>query len=112
MRNPDKLEELSHELHKLREEYLKWKQMCDRYERGKHWKFATIFQQIPPDGTIEVRKQKAYAHPQWQEYIEEWNHVDEMKMKAQVKFENVRNDYEAFQSALSFDRETVKRLGG
>lgn len=109
MRNPDELIVLAEKLHKPMERYLKWKQITERYERGKHTKFAQCFDFEMRELTIKERELAAYANQEYKNYLEEWDSAEKEKIKAQVEYENLKMSFEALQSALSFDREAMKR---
>jgi len=111
MRNPDDLEKIAHAMDRPREEYLKWKAVLERYEQGKHTKFAECFLKSTGD-TVKERELIAYASEDYKKYLDEWDTARKGTIKAQVKFDNLKCAFDALQSALSYDREAMKRLGG
>ena len=109
LRDPDKLIELAESLHRPRELYLKWKQICDRFERGRHTIYGEFYGYQSKEEAVESRKAKAYSCDGYKEYLEKWDKAEKEKIKAQVKYENILTNFEAYQSALSFDKEMIKR---
>ena len=111
MRSPDRLIKLSEEMRKPRELFIKWSQVVDRYKRGKEWKLATLI--VKMDGkSAEAKKQQALASDEWKQYLDEWDNASKEKATAQVRVENLQTDFEALQSALSFDKVKLGKLGG
>ena len=116
MRDPEVLIQLSAKLHKPRERYLKFRQVEERYDRGKHSKLAEIIIRIRKEEgsptSMAALETAAYGDPEYIKYLIEWDNASKEKVKAQVEFDNLNNDFQAYQSALSFDRETIKNHGG
>ena len=111
MRDPDTLIELAQKIQRPLERYLKWKQVCDRYERGLKVIFAECFLsvQIKADATIKEREMYAYATQKYLNYLAEMDGAEKEKVKAQVQYDTLKTSIEALTSALAFDRETIKR---
>ena len=108
--DPDRLLVLAAELAKPLELYLKWKIMCDRYERGKAAKLAQIIATVA-DGSYASREAKALASPDYQQYLDEWHEAEKKKATAQVEYDTKKAEFDALQSVLSYERESMKRLG-
>lgn len=114
MRDPDKLVELAEKLGRPLEHYLKWRQVCDRYERGKNTKLAQVIGALRRNGEKESHGQlqaRAYAHSDYVDFLNEWDKAEQNKVKAQVEYESLKTNFEALQSAIAYDREAMKRLG-
>ena len=111
LRSPDTLTELVEAMHRPMERYLKWKQIVERYERGKHTAFANAFLKTEAE-TVRERELIAYASPAYVAYLEEWDKAQKEMVKAQVEYDNLRSNFDALTSALAYDRESMKRLGG
>jgi len=110
---PEKLIQLAHDMEKPRELYLKWKAIVDRYERGKETKLGLIRATLDREKkTQDDLKYECRAHPDYQTYLEEWRAAEENMIKAKVDFDNLQCQFDAYQSALSYQREHLKRLGG
>lgn len=111
MRTPDQLTNLAESLHKPREEYLQWKCICERYKRGDKSAFAKIIMRMA-GSSMEERKQKALASEEYQSYLRQQDKAEREKIKAQIIYDNMVNDYEALLSALSYDKVHMGQLGG
>ena len=111
--DPEELVTLSAEIEKPMEAFLKWRQVADRYERGKKSKLAQICVGLRGEGKVSVAQleMEAYATPEWIKYETEWDDAERKKVAAQVQYETLQNRFSAIQSALSYLRETMKRLG-
>ena len=113
MRHGDVLERLSQEIHGPRELYLKWEQVVRRYKRGEKTKLAQIRASINKQGKTQADIQsETYAHPDFIEYLAEWDHADREYTRAKVAYDNLETDLEAYRSALAFDRDTARAFGG
>ena len=111
MVDPEELIRIAEELHEPRGKYLQWRAFCERMERGKHSVFATIYMETN-EGTVEQRKSQVYASPQWKSYLGKVRKYEKEKIKWQISYENLKTKFDAIQSALSYQREHLKRLGG
>lgn len=113
MWDPEKLIELAHAMDDHRERYLKWRAICDRYERGKETKLGLIRMGLVKDKkTQDDLKAETRSHGDYQKYLEEWASAEQNMISARVEYENLQCQFEAYQSALSYQREHMKRLGG
>lgn len=114
-RSPDRLIELSASLEKPRENYLLAKQVVDRYDRGKNAKLGMVLQDIPrlsQNGkpiSLQERIYLAYSSEAWREYLAQWGKAEKVMIEARVLFENLETQLSSYQSALAFDRETVRK---
>lgn len=115
MTNPEELERLASSMQKPRERYLKWKQVCDRYDRGAKSKLASIFMMIrkisDKDVSAAMLEKSAYASQEYEDYLKEWDNAEKEKIKAQVEYENLQCAFDALTSSLAYQRESMKRLG-
>lgn len=108
MRNPDDLLILAQKIQRPLERYLKWKQVCDRYERG--YKVIIAKNIIGRSAeTIRERESLALTSEEVGKYLEDWDKAEKEKIKAQVEYDSLKTSFEALTSALAFDRETMKR---
>lgn len=107
--DPDELIDLSAKMEKPMERYIKWKQINDRFERGKKAKLSQLMMQH--EGTVASREMEAYGSKEWAEYLAEWDNATKELAKAQVEYDTLQNRFAAVQSALSYLRESMKRIG-
>lgn len=108
MRNPDELQKMAAIMERPLEHFLKWKEIVDRFERGKNSVWSKCF--LKSEGeTVKEREAKAYADPEYVAYLDEWHEASKKAISARVEYENLKNQCEALQSALSYDREAIKR---
>jgi hypothetical protein len=112
IRDPQELQALAAKMEPARERYLKWKQVVDRYKKGSKTKLAQIYTIITIASSVDERKNMALSHPDYVQYLSEWDTAEKAMIKARVLFENLQSAYDALTSALAFDRESMKRLGG
>ena len=110
--SPDQLIELAEALHKPLELYLKWKVICDRYDRGKPSKIAQLVSKLDKNQSYASREAQALASKDYQQYLEKWHEAEKKKATAQVEYDNIKSKFDALQSVLSYERESMKRLGG
>jgi hypothetical protein len=109
--NPDRLLTLAAELEKPLEQYLKWRAICDRYERGKSSKLAEIIATLPQEKSYASRESEALASEGYKTYLSEFHEAEKNKIIAQVKYENLKCQFEALQSVLAYERDAMRRLG-
>lgn len=112
MIEPERLITLAEEMEGPLERMLKWKQVCERYERGKHSKLASIVARLRIlNGNASQAKldSLAYGDPEYEEFLKEWNHAEEEMVKARVKFDTLRCAWESLQSVIAYMREGMKR---
>lgn len=111
MRSPDRLIELAAEMEAPLERMLKFRQIVDRYERGRDSKLGEIRQALEKrNKTQDDLRYEMRAHPDFKTYLEEWDKAEKEYIKARVAFDTLKNAFDALQSALSFDREHMKRF--
>lgn len=108
MRDPDKLIELAGNMDRPRELYLKWKQVVEHLERQYKAVLASEF--LKAEGrNVKERESIALASEVSENFRKEMDNAEKEKIKAQVKYESIKANFDAYQSALSFDKETIKR---
>jgi hypothetical protein len=108
---PERLLALAAELEKPLEIYLKWKVICDRYERGKTSALAnqiSIIRGTDATASHASLESKALASDGFKKYLEEWHEAEKQKVSAQVKYENLKCQLEALQSYLAYKREEMR----
>lgn len=110
MHDPDKLLILAEELAEPQELYLKWRVICDRYDRGKSSKLAECIGK-QPEGSYAAREAQALASEEYKNYLNEFHEAEKEKVKAQVRYENLKCQFDALQSVLAFERDSMRRLG-
>ena len=108
MRNPDILITLAEEMRRPLEMYLKCRQVRERMERGLKTIFAECFLEVEK-GTIEERKSRALIHPRYIEAIAELDMMEKKEVAARVEYDNLHKSFDAYQSALSYDKEMLKK---
>lgn len=108
LRDPNMLLEIAEKMHKPREYYLRWKQIAERYKRGEKSVYAKAFL-ASAGANLEERKMNAMTTPDYADYLKAWNRAERMRTKFEVAYENLENDLAAYQSAIAFDREMIKK---
>lgn len=106
--DPDELIKLAEKMHKPLERYLKWKVICDRYDRGKPSKIAQLISKLDKNQSYASREAQALASEEYQAYLVEWHEAEKKKAAAQVKTDNIKCRFDALQSVLSWEREQMK----
>ena len=77
-------------------------------DRGSKTVFAECF--LAASGSsIEERKQYTYADKRYQDYLKKWDECEKKMVQARVEYDSIKTNFEALQSALSFDKEAMKR---
>lgn len=110
MIDPEQLMKIALEIEPHLAEYLKLRQIVGRYERGKHAKLAQIIQGVQAD-SYAARESQAYASEAWAKYLKAWGDTEELLVKEQIKLDTLRNQFDALQSVLAYEREHMKRFG-
>jgi hypothetical protein len=108
--DPDKLLELAEALGAPLESYLRWKLVVDRYERGKASVLARGTQSIP-DGSFAHRQSVALASEDYEKYLSEWSEAEKNMVKARIVYETAKSRFDAMQSVLAYERDSMRRLG-
>jgi thiamine kinase-like enzyme len=111
MRDPNKLIDLAQELGKPMEFYLKYRQVVGRYERGKSERIARIIKDLKREEkeSMSSLENRAHASDEWKQYLKEWDEAEKKMVSWQVKYDTAKVNYEAYQSALSYDKALVSR---
>ena len=112
--DPQQLLVVAEELHKPMEVYLKWKIVCDRYERGKSSKLAQVLNQLlqqTPDLSYAKAESQALASEDFRKYLEEFHEAEKKMVEAKILFETVKTKFDALQSVLAYERDSMRRLG-
>lgn len=112
--NPEeRLAELAEEMREPRERYFKWRQVRERYERGKSSKLGEIFlslRETPGSPkAVEALKLSAYASKEYKQYLEEWDKAERNEIKAKVEYENLESSWESLRTAIALYRESIKQ---
>lgn len=108
---------LAHEMEKPLERWLKFRQVVNRFDRGKKAKLAEIILRLDKlcvgqKHSMAKMETMAYGEPEWREYLEDWSKAEQEMIKAQVLVDTLRNKFDALQSVLAYNREHMKRFGG
>lgn len=111
MIDPESLIALSAEMEKPTEIAMQWRQVVDRFDRGKRAKLAQLMKKHLGDGkkSMAQLEMEAYSDEEWSKYLEEWEAAEKNYLKAQVRYDTLKNRFDATQSALSYYREAIKR---
>ena len=112
MVNPDDLLTVAAEMQKPMELYLQWRQVFDRLERGKNTVLGQIMKKLALGGEIksaETMKLLAHADEVFVAYLAEMDKAEKNMVKAKIKFDNLKNQFDAIQSAMAYQREEMRR---
>lgn len=110
MINPDELLEIAAQMEKPLELYLKYRQVVGRYDQGKKSKLAMLMKGF--EGSVAARESEAYASKEWRDYLDEWDKAQKAMVTAQVKYDTLRNKFEALRTVVSYSKEHMKVFGG
>lgn len=113
---PEQLMELAHEVSQARSGFLKWKYICERYERGKHVKCGEILRRIRSEEAkegkktaVEELKLLVYSDPEYAKYLAEWDNAEKKRTTAQISFENADTALEAARSMFAYKRDELRQ---
>lgn len=95
-------------MQKPQERYLKWRQICDRYDRGAKTIYAKCFLEAHGE-TVKEKEQVAFTNPMYTAYLAEWDKAEKKKIQAEVEYDNLKTQFDALQSAIAYQREELKR---
>ena len=111
MNDSDRLIELAAEMEKPMERALNWKQIVDRYERGRNSKLGEIMMDLQGgEGVpkaVEGLKLWAYASEKYKEYLEEWDAAEKKMIIAKVEYETIKNAWESLRSKVAWARQAI-----
>jgi len=106
-----KLSAMAQAMEKPMREYLKCKEIAERYARGKASTLAKCFL-LAEGETMKEKEMQALASKPYGEYLDLWHQAQLLANDARVEYETRLNLFYAYQSELSYLRETVKHHGG
>jgi len=95
-----------------RERFIKWSIVTDRFAMGRDSLVGKLIREKYADMPVEKAKLYAKSDPEYTAYLEEYHKALQSKAKAQIELENLQSAFDSLQSALSFDKEHLRRLGG
>lgn len=107
---PEELLQAAHDLEKPMQRYLAWKQVVDRYDRGKHTILGKVMGKLK-DGkeSIDALKYRAFSDEEYQKFLDNWDEAERKMVKARIAYETRLNYFNALQSYFAFQREGMKR---
>ena len=106
-----KLSAMAQALEQPMREWLKMKEVVDRFDRGKASVLAKCFLRTEGD-TMKEREMIALADREYTAFLEEWHTSAMVANDKRVTYETRLNMYYAYQSELAYLRDSMKRLGG
>lgn len=109
--DPEELVRIAHAMSGPLERWLKWREIRERFERGKNSIFAKCFLKAE-GGTVKEREMVAASAEEFMKYLDDLHEAAKSEISARVEYENLKNQFDAMTSALAYQRESMKRLGG
>jgi hypothetical protein len=108
--DPEELLRLADSMDNPMKLMLEYKQICDRFHRGKDAKLAQIVQSIRlPKETGESVKTRALASSEWQSYLKDYDMAERNYIQAKITVDTLSNRFSALQSIMAYMRDGMRR---